>query len=170
MQLVGITSDFEKVCCIDEYFHSNETTIEKKTEPQIMEEIVDRLILWKNLYKSHDTLMKGMIYVYVDCADIGFRQGLELVAKKKELFNVKFLPSTKLRIQTRVDFIRLLMAWGEFLISDNCKNLAREIKNSRKGEKGEVRSDIDDHAINGNEYAWASIINYLKRWKEFKQR
>ena len=100
---------------------------------------------------------------------IGFRQGLELVARQKGLFNIRFMASTKIRIQTRVDFIRLIMAWGEFLISDACKNLAREIKNSRKGENGEVREDIDDHAINANEYAWQPIISRLKRWKTFKE-
>ena len=52
--------------------------------------------------------MKGTILVYVDCADIGFRQGLELVARYNGLTNVRFMPSTKIRIQTRVDFIRLI--------------------------------------------------------------
>lgn len=170
MQLVGITQDYSQLCCLNEYFHSNEMTMDKKTEPQIMEEIIDELLKWRELYKGHLTIMQGITCVFVDCADIGFRQGLELVAKKKGLFNVKFLPSTKIRIQSRVDFIRLIMAWGEFLISDACPNLAREFKNCRRGDKGEVRSDINDHCINANEYAWQSIINKLKRWKDFKQR
>lgn len=169
MQLVGITSDYSKLCCIDEFFYSNEKELVKKTEPELMNEIVDKLIEWKKLYQSNPTLMKGTILVYVDCADIGFRQGLELVAKSKGLYNVVFQASTKIRIQTRVDFIRLIMAWGEFLISEACKDLTREIRNSRKGEKGEVREDLDDHAINANEYAWAPIINRLKRWKQFKE-
>lgn len=169
MQMTAITSDFSKLCCVDEFFYSNEKELVKKTEPQLMEEIVDTLIKWKQKYASHPVLMKGMFLVYVDCADTGFRQGLELVARQKGLMNVKFLPSTKIRIQTRVDFIRLIMAWGEFLVSTSCKNLAREIKASRKGEKGEVREDIDDHAINANEYAWQPIINMLKRWKTFKE-
>lgn len=170
MQLVAITQDYSKLCCVDEFFYSNENELIKKTEPELMEEIVDKIIEWKRLYQSSYTLMKGTIPVYVDCADIGFRQGLELVAKKKGLTNVMFKGSTKIRIQTRVDFIRLIMAWGEFLISDACENLIREIKNSRKGEKGEVREDFDDHAINANEYAWQPIINRLKRWKTFKER
>lgn len=170
MQLVAITQDYSKLCCVDEFFYSNENELIKKTEPELMDEIVDKIIEWKRLYQGSYTLMKGTIPVYVDCADIGFRQGLELVAKKKGLTNVMFKSSTKIRIQTRVDFIRLIMAWGEFLISDACKNLIREIKNSRKGEKGEVREDFDDHAINANEYAWQPIINRLKRWKTFKER
>ena len=169
MQMVGVTSDYSKLCCIDEFFYSNENELVKKTEPELMEEIVDKIIEWKNTYANHPTLMKGIIPVYVDCADIGFRQGLELVAKKKGLFNVMFMGSTKIKIQTRVDFIRLIMAWGEYLISEACKNLIREIKNSRKGEKGEVREDFDDHAINANEYSWQPVINRLKRWKQFKE-
>ena len=169
MQLVGITSDYSKLCCVDEFFYSNENELIKKTEPQLMEEIIDTLIKWKEDYYYHPILMKNVILVYVDCADIGFRQGLELVAKQKGLYNVKFMPSTKIRIQTRVDFIRLIMAWGEYLISDRCKNLARELHNSRKSEDGRVREDFDDHAINANEYAWQPVISRLKRWKTFKQ-
>ena len=169
MQMVGITSDFGKLCCINEFFYSNENELVKKTEPQLMEDIIDTLIKWKELYNNHPTLMKGIIPVYVDCADIGFRQGLEMMAKKKGLFNVTFMASTKIRIQTRVDFIRLIMAWGEFLVSEACANLIREIKNSRKGEKGEVREDFDDHAINSNEYAWQPLIKRLRRWKDFKE-
>jgi hypothetical protein len=61
------------------------------------------------------------------------------------------------------------MAWDEFLISEACPNLAREMKNSRKGENGSAREDINDHAINANEYAWASLIKKLQRWKQFKE-
>lgn len=169
MQLVGITSDFNQLCCLKEYFISNETELVKKTEPEIQEEIINTLIEWKQFYRNHLQIMQGLICVYVDCADIGFRQGLELVAKKKGLYNVRFIPSTKIKIQTRVDFIRLIMAWDEFLICDSCKNLIREIKNSRKSDTGEAREDFDDHAINANEYAWQSIINKLRRWKNFKE-
>ena len=170
MQLVAITNDFSKLCCVNEYFQTNENQFVAKTEPELMEEIVDELIKWKELYYSHPTLMQGVIPVYVDCADIGFRQGLELMAKKKGLFNIRFMPSTKIKIQTRVDFIRLIMAWGEFLVSSSCKNLIREFKNSRRGQNGEVREDFDDHAINSNEYAWQPIIGRLVKWKTFKIR
>ena len=169
MQMVGVTSDFGKLCCINEFFYSNENELVKKTEPQLMEDIINTIIEWKKLYQYHPTLMKGVIPVYVDCADIGFRQGLDLMAKQKGLFNVTFMASTKIRIQTRVDFIRVLMAWGDYLVSEACTNLAREIKNSRKGEKGEVREDFDDHAINSNEYAWQPLVKRLRRWKDFKE-
>ena len=169
MQLVGVTQDCSSLCCLDEYFYSNEQQLTKKTEPELMHEIIETLIKWMDKYVSNPIIMKGTVLVYVDCADIGFRQGLELLAKQYGLYNIIFQPSTKIRIQSRVDFIRLIMAYGEFQISSDCKNLIREIKNSRHGEKGEVREDFDDHAINANEYAWQPIIKYVKRWGSFKQ-
>lgn len=169
MQLMGLTYDCERLIGIDEFFYSNEQEIVKKTEPQLMQELITQIIRWKDIYAKHPDLMKGMIMVYVDCADIGFRQGLELEAKRQGLINVKFMPSTKIKIQTRVDFIRLIMAYGEYLLSSNCKNLIRETKNSRRGENGRVREDLDDHAINASEYSWVSFINKLKRYKQFKE-
>lgn len=170
MQLCGLSYDYEKLLCVNEYYHSNEQSSVKKTEPELMRDLVKTIIEWKELYVQHRELMKGQILVYVDCADIGFRQGLELEAKRQGLYNAVFLPSTKIRIQTRVDFIRLIMSFGEFLISESCPNLYRELKNARRGKNGRCREDIDDHAINANEYAWAPIINRLKRWKTFKER
>ena len=171
MQLCGLTSDYNRLVAIDEYFYSNENQLVKKTEPELMSEIIAKIKEWKDkTYYTHPDLMKGVIMVYVDSADIGFRQGLELEARRQDLFNVKFLPSTKISIQSRVDIQRLLMAYGEFLFSQNCKNLIREVRNARHGEKGEVREDFDDHALTAFEYGSQSFINNLKRYKTFKQR
>lgn len=170
MQLCGVTSDYGKLVCIDEFFHSNEREFTKKTGPELQHDMVALIKEWKDeKYASHPDLMKGRILVYVDSADSGgFRQGLELEARKQGLINVTFLPSTKISIQSRVDFVRLLMAWGEFLVSKNCPNLIRELKNARHGQKGEVRADCDDHATNANEYAWAPFRERIRRWKTFK--
>jgi hypothetical protein len=62
------------------------------------------------------------------------------------------------------------MAFGDLLISKACPNLIREIKASHKGDKGEIRADGNDHAINAHEYAWTPIIPQLRRWKSFKER
>ena len=171
LQLCALTNDYGKIVCVDEYFYSNENQMVKKTEPQLMEEIVAKIKEWKErTYYTHQNLMKGVIMVYVDSADIGFRQGLELEARRQDLFNVKFMPSTKTSIQSRVDFQRLLMAYGELLFSRNCSNLIREVKNARQGDKGEVREDFDDHALTSFEYASQSFIGNLKRYKTFKTR
>lgn len=165
MQLAGLDSTFDNLICIDEYFYSNQNQLIPKTSPELMEDMILTIIRWSNEY----SILFGNrpILVYVDCADIGFRQGLETKAKEYNLY-AKFIPSTKMKIQTRVDYINLIMAYGNFLVSEKCNNLIREIENSHIGEKGEPREDYDDHSINANEYAWASFINFMKRWKTFK--
>lgn len=161
MQLVGITKDYSRLVCLDEYFWSNENQQVKKTNPECLKEMIDKLAEWENMYNRP-------LVVYVDCADIGSRQNLQLLAMNSGLGSLAFEPSTKMKIQTRVDFIRLIMAFGEYKISMNCKNLIREIKNSRRGEDGEPREDFDDHSINANEYGWAVLAPRLRRWGEFK--
>lgn len=173
MQLVGITNDYKTLVAIDEYFYSNENEFVKKTEPQLQTEIIQKLIEWQELYGyGHPDLFKGITLVYVDCADKGFRQGLEVEAKRLGLNTVRFLASSKsVRIVDRITFIRRIMAYGEYKFSSNCKNLIREISNARQDEeKGLLREDIDDHATNANEYAWIPIINNLKRWANYKKQ
>lgn len=170
MQMIGLTNDFEKVVCVDEFFYSNEQETIKKTEPELQTDIINALKKWRIYYNGHPDLMKGVLLVYVDCADKGFRQGLELEARKQGLFNVQFIGSAKdVRIRDRVQFLRRIMAYGEYLVCDSCKNLIREIQNSREGTNGKARDDIDDHAINANEYAWIPIKNRIIRWKDFKK-
>lgn len=161
MQLIGITSDYSKIVCLDEYFWSNENQQRKKTSPECLKEMTDKIAEWLNYYNRP-------LIAYVDSADIASRQNLQLLASNSGLGSVAFEPATKMRIQTRVDFIRLIMAFGEFKLSSNCKNLIREIKNSRRGEDGQPREDFDDHAINANEYAWAVVAPRLRRWGQFK--
>ena len=178
MCLGAITDDFNKICVIDEYFHSNDKAYNRintdntdnLTQPQLMDQCIKYLIKWINKYsQGNGLLMKGQINVYVDCADIGFRQGLELKAREYGLWNVVFMGSTKISIQSRVDFTRLMMAYGDFLVCDQCKNLIRELKNSRRGESGEAREDTDDHIINAFEYNVTPMLHSLRRWKTFKE-
>lgn len=170
MQLVGITSDYNKLVAIDEWFYSNERELIKKTGPAIQQELVSTLKKWRDeTYFRHPDLLKGTICVYVDCADSGgFRQGLELEAQRQGLYGVAFLKSTKLMISSRIYMSRLLMAYGDYLFSRNCVNLIREINNARQADDGRMREDFDDHAINAHEYAWASIIKQLRAYKTFK--
>lgn len=167
MILAGVSNYNNDLVMYDEYFYTNQGAKVPKTEPEIMQEIIITIIEWKKKYWFLDA---GQINCYVDCADIGFRDGLTLKARELGLYNAFFIPSTKIKIQARVDFINLIMAYKSFLISPNCKNLIREIKNSNKGENGKPREDFDDHTINASEYAWAPIIQYVKMWKSFKLR
>lgn len=163
MQLVGV-SDTSKLVFIDEYFHTNIGVQQKKTSVDYQKDIIDKLFFWKEIYP----FLKTNIFIYVDNADIGFRQALEDTAKKRGLYNVRFIGSTKLPIHNRIVVENHLMAYGEYLVSEACPNLIREIKACRQGNKGEPRADTNDHAINASEYGWAPLGPYLSRWKNIK--
>lgn len=166
MVLVGLTRDCNTLIALNEYFWSNQGLKVPKTEPQIMDEMILKILEWKDKYWF---LQNNTINVFVDCADIGFRQGLDLKAREYQLYNIRFIGSTKIKIQTRVDFINLIMAYDSLKISSYCPNLIREIKNSQRGENGEPREDFDDHTINAWEYAWTPIIQQMRHWKTFKE-
>ena len=168
MQLCGLTADYSTLVAIDEYFHANGG--DRKTEPELMAELISTLKKWQEKYDRHFDLFRGGTVVYVDSASRGYREGLELEARRQGLYNVVFMASTKLPIIDRVMLTRRLMGHREFLVSASCPNLAREIRNSRQGEKRRAREDFDDHAINANEYAWAPMLPWLRRYKEYKKQ
>lgn len=163
MELVCIAGN-NKLIFVDEYFHTNIGARIKKTSVDYQQDIIDTLFKWKEIYP----FMKMGINVYIDCADIGFRQAIDDTARKRGLYNVRFIGSTKLPIHNRIVVENHLMAYGEFLVSEACSNLIREIKSCRQGTKGEPRADTNDHAINASEYGWAPIGYYLMRWKNIK--
>lgn len=170
MQMVGITKDLKTLICMEEYFHSNEGQLIQKTEPELQTEIIKKLREWKIHYQSHPDIANKTFIVYVDCADKGFREGLEIEARRQGFMDVRFVGSSKkVKVIDRVTFIRRIMAYGEYRISPSCQNLIRELKNSRQDwEKGLIREDFDDHCLNANEYAWIPIIQKLKRWGDYK--
>lgn len=181
MTLCGITADTQMlpnnkdveggtIVAINEYYWANELQTEKKTQPQLFEDTINKLCEWLDLYQFNSTLLKGTIYVFVDCADAGSLTSLQEYARRRGLIYVKFMPSTKFKIHTRIMYTRLLMSWSEMLYSEACTNLIREIKQCRKGDKGEERADINDHAINSYEYATAPMYVMSKKWLNFKQK
>ena len=177
MQLCAITSDYSKMVVIDEYFHSNAKAYNKVntdntshlTQYELAQTCVRYIKKWIHVYGDDQTtsLMKGTINIYVDSADIGFRDALSLECQRQDVWNVRLYASTKLPVQSRVDFEGIMMGYGDFLVSSNCKNLIREIKNARRGERGEAREDDDDHALTAMEYGMQPIIVDLKRYKTF---
>lgn len=179
MSLNAITSDFQKLIVVDEYFHSNNKNDnisntddrENLTEPQILDRCCEYIGKWIELYGHGPTiLMKGLINIYVDSADVGFRHALELKLREHGIYNCNVMASTKRTIRTRVSFTNLMMAYSDFLVCDKCKNLIREIKNARKGEGNIARADGNDHIINAMEYSQAPFYLNLNRWKDFKER
>lgn|GEM_PF-6293445 len=177
MSLVAVTSDLNKIVSIDEYFHSNNPSDnfsntdnrENLSLPQQADALIRYLIQWIQLYgESGTNLFRGTINIYVDSADVGFRQILEMKLNEYGIYNTRVMASTKISIQSRVDFDRLMMAYGDYIVSNKCPNLIREIKNAKKGKKGEARSDGDDHMLTANEYSKTPMLTTLRRWKNFK--
>ena len=167
MVLCGMSSDYTKIIALDEFFHSNVGLSEDKkiSTPKQQEIMCDLIKKWMDMYNMpYDTC------VYVDCADIGFRDGISLVAKNKGLYGLRFIGSTKFKIQTRVDFTDRMMAFGNIVISEKCSNLIREINSARKSKDGKCREDTNDHTINAWEYAWSPYAPRLKMWGDFKPR
>lgn len=178
MALCAVSSDLKQMITIDEYYHSNNSADnacntddrENLGLPAQADRLMQYLSNWIGKYGNTETLlMRGQINVYVDSADVGARAVLEVKAREWGLFNLKFMPSTKISIQSRIDFWRLQMAYGDFLVCNQCKNLIREIKNARRGKKGEARADVDDHIITATEYGFQPLITTMQRWKTFKQ-
>ncbi len=181
MTLSGVVGDFQQLIAVDEYYHSNDSAYfefntDVKRSLDINEQataIITTIFNWitkyrderSRLFSGRDFLMKGNINVYVDCADIGFRQVLEIKAREMRLFNAYFMGSTKSPIQGRVDFERLMFSYKDLLIHKNCKNLIREYKGSRRDPKTGLRENLDDHAINSHEYSFAPFRNQFARWK-----
>lgn len=178
MALCAITSDYKSLVTIDEYFHSNNISDnacntdnrDNYTEPDQVDACARKIKEWIQEFKKTPTcLMKGTINIYVDCADIGFRQSLEIKLREYDIYNVQLFGSSKRPIRMRVSFTNMLMAYGEFLVCDRCKNLIREIKNCRKGEGNKPRADGNDHEINCHEYAVLPFYTQLVRWADYKE-
>ena len=165
MSITGLTADYSKLVPLNEYFYSPLNEVIKKGSPEIADEMVRKLCEWRDMYHIFGTYV-----IYVESADPGgFRTLLEAKAKEHSLYNARFIASTKNKIQSRVDFENLLMAFGEFTPTDQCQNLIREIKNARAAEDGRCREDDDDHMLNANEYSWIPLLPKIKRYKDFKE-
>lgn len=161
MVLKGLTPDMKTLVAIDEYFITNQNRDVPLTQPQIVDMFADKIKSWQNLYG------RKTVGCYVDCADIGFKDSLQVKLKEKGVYQVQCMGSTKKPIETRVDFTNTMLAYGEYKISTECRNLIREMRNSQKGEDGEPREDFDDHTINANEYADAPLYNMILRYRQF---
>ena len=168
MELSGLTNEGKTLVSINEFFYTNEGKVKHKEGPEIADDMINKLQEWVDMYPF---MWNQTLICYVESADPGDFQGLlRAKAQQRGLINVRFVNSTKNKIQSRVDFDNLLMAFREHLFTDVCYNLIREIKASKKDEEGHCRQDGNDHALNGSEYSWIPMLPYIKRWKEFKER
>lgn len=178
--LVGVTDDYETIVVLDEYYH---TEIERNGayntdepgalgEPELLRRTLRTILQWERKYGNEGigVLDGGYSDVYVDSGDVGFRQMLQKEFEIAGRYDFQCRQSTKLSVQTRVDFEKVMMAWGDFVVCDQCKNAIREFKNARRDQKGRARADTDDHVLTSLEYAFTPLLGDVHRWKQFKER
>ena len=187
MTLGAVTTGYQKIVILDEYYHTNiqqnfsyntDNDIHpgSMTQPELATYMVQVIRDWINKYSNYpgksrySSLMKGYVDVFVDGADIGFRQTLEFEARRQGLTMVRFYGSGQKRsIQARVDLENHMQHYGNFLVcKENCPNTIREFKNARRGEKGEARADTDDHILSSLEYGLEPIWNEIIQRHNFK--
>lgn len=173
-QLVGITMDGRTLVGIDEWYHSNDG---ETLRPMMFNDMVRAVVLWVKelrgrIWRGHpDMFVDGrLVPVYVDSADKAFLDSFVKEAERQCLYGVQATHSTKIGIQTRVDFARWLMGYGYLKVCSKCENLIREIRGSRRGQRGEVRENLNDHALNAWEYGWTPLKAILMSWGDFKPR
>jgi len=173
--LCGLTRENYKgieqgtLVALDEYYHTQEISNEKKSQTQLIKETLDTIVKWFSEYSKNFTLFHSPTYVFVDSGDAGSLSALQTECKDRKLDNrIVFQKSTKLPINTRIRFERQMMSLNKIRISNKCPNLIREIRNCHEG-KGTPRLDVNDHAINAWEYGSAPMYSRAKEWQNFKQ-
>jgi len=174
--LVGITDDYERIVVLDEYYH---TEIERNGSyntdgpgtlgvAELVLRTAQTIIRWERDYARN--IGGGTINVFVDSADVAFRQLLAVELSMINRDDIYVSPSTKLSVQARVDFEKTMLAWGDFIVSDSCRNAIREFRNARRDHNGRARTDGDDHVLTSLEYALTPLLPDVRRWKQFKNR
>ena len=169
MELVGITSDHSKIVTLDEWFFTNQGLRIPKTQTELIRSMVSTLIYWRTeKWATHPDVLKGRTTLFVDSGSEGFRYDLMLECARQQTEHA-FVGtlSTKEKIVSRVDFERLMMGWGDFLVSEDCKNLIREFSVIRNDPETGMRENNNDHAINADEYGWAPLRNLMSRWRRY---
>ena len=182
LTLVGVTDDYENIVTLEEYYH---TEIERNGEyntdesgqigaAELIKRCADYVCQWmhKYSYVTGGRIFgpRQMICIYVDNEDITFLQMLRKEFEMRNMYNVNLYQSTKMSVQNRVDFEKIMMAWGNFIVSSSCQNVIREFKNARRDPKGRARTDNDDHALTSLEYAFTPLLGDVHQWKKFKAR
>jgi hypothetical protein len=172
---------------VDEFYFTNiqanqaYNTIDKEhmDEAEVITAMVDTIFEWCRTYRIYDNglFFGSAVNVYIDNADVGFIMGFmnEVKIRRREclqnglIINVQ-KSTKKLSVQTRVDWEKIMFAWGNMKITNKCKNIKREIENARRGEHGEARTDEDDHCLTAFEYGYTPLLPDVHMWKQFKER
>lgn len=181
VELIGITDDYESIVVLDEYFHSEiERNGQYNTDEsgqigvaELIKRTADVIQAWERKYRPANIglFRRGQpIEIYIDSADAITGQLIKKEFEIRGIYNIEVYRSTKISIQNRSDFEKVMMAWGNFIVCSQCKNAIREIKASHRDKNGRARADGDDHAITAFEYGFTPKLGLVHMWKQFKER
>lgn len=170
MELVGLTQDGEKLVAIDEWYFTNQGRKIPVTQTEIIRSMVTTLSYWRtSKWLMHPDLFKfGQTNVFVDSASAGFQIDMQLETARQGMGPFfRYGPSTKMPIQSRVDFECVQMGWGTLNVSLDCQNLCREFTALHVDPKTGIRENTNDHAVNAFEYGIVPMMRYLNRWRQY---
>ena len=166
MVLIAATTNYEKVLVLDEFFHTNINNPNPLTTTQIQTQLLHKIQEWRSRYPLFITRPPR---IWVDNADKGFRETLEMLASRYGLYNMQFLASTKLPIINRIAVLNHLLAFEDIYFDlPNTPNIQREFKQAKRGDKGEPRKAGNDHTLDALDYALTPLMGKIKRLKDFK--
>lgn len=175
--LKGLTADEQppiaskippnSLVAIDEFYYSNDLATKKRTQLDLYRETITKIFDWRRQYES--IIGERKLNIFIDSADSGALTSLQEIASRSGLYGVRFIKSTKFKIDMRVQFTNLLMSYGEYLMSEACENSIREFRQCQTDPKTGIRNGLNDHCINANEYADAPLYALIKRISEYNK-
>lgn len=158
---VGYADNWNTIDVLDEYYHANKDSDNKKTQNDYAKDIKEFIDSIKRKFATH----KISIQVESAMGGGGLLLALQNIGvNRNNNYDIE-LVNKNVKIEDRVIATNFMFDVGRVNFFDRCKNLISEIKTSMRDLNAKdsryFRKDENDHAINAWEYAM------LKYWKYF---
>ncbi len=159
-------ANYKRLYILDEYYHSNRTHT-KKSSRELCYDIIKKHFEWGERY---DEMQEGFI-CYIDNNDISFLDTLRVIQRLMagkyptpwlgfRAINEKHLKDN--RVGNRYLFIRELIGKGLLTISENCKELLKDLPQLPFDPKKQTKRRHTDDTVDGMMY---SILIYMHLYK-----
>ncbi len=166
--LWGTDSEYSWVAGYESWDHNNKKSDTHKSNIEMVNEVVDFYIEHNEKYKLRSKGRNGNFIVYVDNANITIAELLNSRAQQQGVDDwLFFTGSYKPEIKKRIDYTTAAMALDLFYMSKTkMKELWKEMEQSQWTEitskkQQPERMDLNDHHINGMEYAIYNVIYHI---------
>lgn len=166
--LWGTDSEYSWVAGYELWSHNNKKDAIHKSNMEMVQEVVEFYIGLKDKYGLRSKGRQGNFTVYVDNANITIAELLNSYAADKGVDDWLFFQgSYKPEIKKRIDYTTAAMALDKFFLNKTkMKELIKELEQSQWTEitsrkQQPERMDLNDHHINGMEYAIYNVIYHI---------